>query len=380
VSAAELDPDPAYLAGPPSRPLPIVLVGAGGIARDAHLPGYRKAGFAVAAIVDRDARRADELAATFAVENTYGDVAEAVATYGTDVVYDVAVMPDAFVSILEALPDGAAVLLQKPLGYTLAQARELVGIVERKHLTAAVNTQLRFAPHVAAARRMIADGAIGELVDLEVLVRVETRWELFPSVFGLKRMEMPMHSVHYVDLVRSFVGDPSGVSAVTVGHPAKPDLASTRTAYLLHYAGRPLRVTISTNHDHSFGPEHQEAAIIWQGTEGAIRTQLGLLLDYPRGGPDLLEVSTGDGWREIEVEGSWFPDAFIGSMGAVQRYVTGEAATLPTSVADVERTMAVLEAAHEACESGGHPLPPRAQAGAAVEARTMSSGAGSSTT
>ncbi|GAB2598567.1 Gfo/Idh/MocA family protein [Pseudactinotalea suaedae] len=353
----ELTPDPAYLADLPTAPQPIVLVGAGGIARDAHLPAYAKAGFPVAAVVDRDPGRAAELAAAFAVERCYGDVADAVAAHGTEAIYDVAVMPDAFAPILQALPDGAAVLLQKPLGYSYAQAQELAGIVERKRLTAAVNTQLRFAPHVAAARRLIAQGAIGDLVDLEVLVRVETRWELFPSVFGLERMEMPMHSVHYVDLVRSFVGDPSGVSAVTVGHPAKPDLASTRTAYLLHYADRPLRVSISTNHDHTFGPEHQEASVLWHGTTGAIRTQLGLLLDYPRGGPDVLEIGRGSGWEQIDVEGSWFPDAFIGSMGALQRFVTGESSTLPTAVTDVLRTMAVLEAAHSSSRAGGHPLP-----------------------
>ncbi|SEE71567.1 Gfo/Idh/MocA family protein [Ruania alba] len=352
----ERHPDPAYLADAPERTLPIVVIGAGGIARDAHLPAYRKAGMPVAALVDLDIERAQTLAADFGIATTYDRLEEAVAAHGTGAIYDVAVMPDAFGAILHALPDGAAVQLQKPLGYTYAQARELVTIAERKQLVAAVNTQLRFAPHVVAARRLIAEGAIGELIDLEVLVRVETPWELFPSVFGLERMEMPMHSVHYVDLVRSFVGDPTGVSAVTVPHPHK-ELASTRTGYLLHYAGRPLRVTISTNHDHSFGASHQEAAVLWHGTEGAIRAELGLLLDYPRGGADLLEITTGEGWREIEVAGSWFPDAFIGSMGALQRRATGESATLPTSVRDVLRTMAVLEAAHEAGQAGGHPLP-----------------------
>ncbi|GAA5204692.1 Gfo/Idh/MocA family oxidoreductase [Microbacterium jejuense] len=349
-------PNPAYLAGPPSAPMPIILIGAGGIARDAHLPAYRKAAWPVLAVVDLDGDRARALANAFAVPIACTDVSEAVSVHGTTAVYDVAVMPDAFASILEALPDGAAVQLQKPLGYTYAQARALHEIVRRKRLTAAVNTQLRFAPQVAAARALIAEGAIGELVDIEILVRVETHWELFPSVFGLERMEMPMHSVHYVDLVRSFVGDPTGVSAVTVAHPGSR-LTSTRTAYLLHYAGRPLRVTISANHDHTFGPEHQEATVLWQGTAGAIRAQLGLLLDYPRGGPDRLELSTGVGWQELTVDGTWFPDAFIGTMGALQRYVTGESDALPTAVDDVLRTMAVLEAAHEASQVGGHPLP-----------------------
>jgi predicted dehydrogenase len=36
-----------------NTPLPIVVIGAGGIVRNAHLPAYRKGGLAVAAIVDR---------------------------------------------------------------------------------------------------------------------------------------------------------------------------------------------------------------------------------------------------------------------------------------------------------------------------------------
>lgn len=356
----ERTPDPAYSAPVPTRPLPIVLVGAGGIARDAHMPAYRKAGYPVAAVVDVDLDRARGLAREFEIPTAHGAIEDAAAEHGSGVVYDVAVMPGAFQSILAAVPDSSAVLLQKPLGYTHDEALGLVRTCQEKGLRAAVNTQLRFAPQVSQARALIAEGAIGELVDIEVTIRVETRWELFPSVFALERMEMPMHSVHYVDLVRSFVGDPTGVSAVTVPHPHKP-LASTRSAYLLHYAGRPLRVVISTNHDHSFGPERQEASIAWQGTHGAIRAQLGLLLDYPRGGPDLLEIADADGWRALEVEGSWFPDAFVHSMGALQRFVTGEAPTLPTSVADVERTMAVLEAAHDAAIDGGHPLPPAGQ-------------------
>ena len=42
-------------------PLPIVLVGAGGIMRNAHLPAYRKGGLPVVAIVDRESARAQEL-------------------------------------------------------------------------------------------------------------------------------------------------------------------------------------------------------------------------------------------------------------------------------------------------------------------------------
>lgn len=42
----------------PSAPSPIVLIGAGGIANDAHLPAYAKAGFPVVGVLDLDGAKA----------------------------------------------------------------------------------------------------------------------------------------------------------------------------------------------------------------------------------------------------------------------------------------------------------------------------------
>ena len=39
----------------PRKPRPIVVLGAGGIVKDAHLPAYAKAGLPVIALADRDA-------------------------------------------------------------------------------------------------------------------------------------------------------------------------------------------------------------------------------------------------------------------------------------------------------------------------------------
>ncbi|HPU57778.1 MAG TPA: gfo/Idh/MocA family oxidoreductase, partial [Verrucomicrobiota bacterium] len=44
----------------PSRPRPIVIIGAGGIVRDAHLPAYRKANFPVAGIYDLNPAAAEK--------------------------------------------------------------------------------------------------------------------------------------------------------------------------------------------------------------------------------------------------------------------------------------------------------------------------------
>lgn len=350
-SFAEFHPAEAYTLEPPTNPRPIVILGAGGIVKDAHLPAYRKAGYPVFGIYNRTIARAQALADEFGVERVFGSVADAVSAAPADAVFDIALMPEQYLDVLEALPDGAPVLIQKPLGQDLAAGRALLEVCHRKGLVAAVNTQLRFAPYVAVARALLASGGIGELYDLEIRVSVDTPWHQFPHVFGLDRLEINMHSVHYLDLVRSFLGDPTGVSAVTEPHPLKHDIANTRSNIILRYDGRPIRVVVSTNHDHAFGPKYEESFIKWEGTKGAIRAQMGLLLDYPTGGEDRLEyqllAEKDRGWRPLPFDGSWFPDAFIGSMGALQRFIDGSVSELPTSVDDVFRTMAVVEAAYE---------------------------------
>jgi predicted dehydrogenase len=353
----EFSPAQAYTLELPRHPRPIVILGAGGIVRDAHLPAYRKAGFTVAGICDTNVARARALADEYGIEGVFDSIASAIAAAPPDAVFDIALVPDQFVAALTALPDGAAVLIQKPLGNSLAEARTLVDLCHRKNLTAAVNTQLRFAPQIAGARELIAGGAIGELIDLEVRISVNTPWHMFPFVFGMERLELTMHSVHYLDLVRSFLGNPTGVDAVTVGHPDKPELASTRSLIVFRYRDRPIRVVISTNHDHDYGSRFEESFVKWEGTKGAVRAQLGLLLDYPSGGPDALDYVLHDrleaGWQPIPFEGSWFPDAFIGSMSALQRFVQGDVDTLPMSVDDVFDTMAVVEAAYASAAGTG---------------------------
>lgn len=84
---------------------------------------------------------------------------------------------------------------------------------------------------------------------------------------------------------------------------------------------------------------------------------MGVNLDYPKGRPDTLSLAKPDeDWQTLPTEGSWFPDAFIGSMGSLQAYVTGDAPTLPTSVEDAIDTMRTVEAAYISNERDGVPL------------------------
>jgi len=340
----------------PQHPFPIVIIGAGGIVNDAHLPAYKKAGFHVVGITNRTKQRAEELASRFQIPNVYDDVAEAVSQAPADAVYDVTIMPAQFVETLEKLPDGSAVLIQKPMGDYFWQSKEILSVCKRKKLVAAINCQLRFAPFVSAARSMIRQEFIGDIYDMEVRVTLKTPWELFPHVMVHPRLEIQYHSIHYIDLIRSFLGDPKTVMAKTLRHPAKT-LSSTRSTILFDY-GDTIHAVINTNHDHVFGAHNEESFIKWEGTKGAIKAKMGLLMDYPHGVADLfeyclLEEGRKPEWKSVQLEGSWFPDAFIGTMSSLMRYKEGSSAILPTSVEDVIKTMAVVESAYISSDNGG---------------------------
>ncbi|MEN9402681.1 MAG: hypothetical protein RL091_1384 [Verrucomicrobiota bacterium] len=346
----------------PQTPRPIISIGTGGIVHDAHLPAYRLAGFPVAGLYDRDQAKAQKLAAEFGVPKVFATLAEAVQSAPPNAVFDVAVPANTLPEVLPSVPDGAAVLIQKPFGENLTAARSLLALCEQKRLQAAVNFQLRTAPAMAAARRLIAAGAIGELHDVEIRVTVFMPWQLWTFLEGIPRVEILYHSIHYVDLIRSFLGEPTGIYAKTVRHPLAPKLAGTRTTMALDY-GDAIRATITTNHGHVFGRENQESYVKWEGTRGALKARLGLLLDYPHGEPDTLDLCQLDAqgrpgsWQSVALNGSWYPHAFIGPMAALMRFANGESPDLPTRVADACRTMAVVEAAYESSARGATPIP-----------------------
>ncbi|MBP7143398.1 MAG: hypothetical protein KBA71_15935, partial [Opitutaceae bacterium] len=91
--------------------------------------------------------------------------------------------------------------------------------------------------------------------------------------------------------------------------------------------------------------------------------KLGLLLDYPAGEPDTLEVCTLNSsgqpgpWEPVPLAGNWYPHAFIGTMGSLQRFASGRTQDLPTRIEDAIRTMAVVEAAYDSSARGATPIP-----------------------
>jgi predicted dehydrogenase len=135
------------------------------------------------------------------------------------------------------------------------------------------------------------------------------------------------------------------------------ELASVRSNIIMDY-GDMIRANILTNHCHFYGYDQQHSYIKFEGTKGAIKITLGLLMDYPNGMPDrfeyvLLEEGKNPEWKTLDIEGRWFPDAFIGSMAQVMLAAEGTIDLPDNSVDDCIHTMACVDAAYQSSEKGG---------------------------
>jgi predicted dehydrogenase len=329
----------------------------------AHLPAYRIAGFNVQAIFDIDNNKAKATADKFSIPHVFKTIEEMLSHAPATTVFDVAVPGSALISVLKKLPARSNVLLQKPMGENYTDAKRILSITKKKKMVAGVNFQLRYAPFIMEVRNMLKEGLLGELHDIEINVNVYTPWQLWDFLYASPRVEILYHSIHYIDLVRSFFGDPVSVYAKTTKHPAMKELASVRSNIIMDY-GDMTRANILTNHCHVFGPQQQQSYIKFEGTNGAVKINFGALKNYlqgsatPTGVTDTFEyILLEDGeykeWKTKKIKGSWFPHAFIGSMTQVMLAAEAIIATPDNSVEDCIHTMACVEAAYRSSKQGG---------------------------
>ena len=235
----------------------------------------------------------------------------------------------------------------------MEEGNDIRKICHKKNIKACMNFQLRFSPIMLPVYEAIQKNLLGELVELEVHVNVHTPWELWPFLKTLDRVEVPLHSIHYIDWIRSVLGNPKSLYCQSVKHPKVKDLADCRTSAIFNY-GDQVRCCMTINHTHSFGRKNQDAYIRLEGTKGAAKMKLGLLLDYPNGEPEELEIITENtDWIKVDIKGKWFPDAFIGVMANMQRFKNNEDEKLITSIDDSIDTMAVVDSCGISSHSGG---------------------------
>lgn len=330
----------------------IGICGAGGIVEGAHLPAYIKAGLEVVAIFDVDHEKAKQVAAKFGIARIYATIEELLADKDVEIV-DIAVpaeaQPEIFAKVAAAKKH---ILAQKPFATTVAAGELMVKQAADNGVIAAVNQQLRFEEGVAAAHKMVELGWIGEVSNFSITVNLMTPWELWPWAKNLDRLEVMLHSIHYHDLIRWFLGDAKTVFCAAGRTAGQFPKGETRTISTALYDNGVTSV-VHANHVNRGGDNYAEYRI--DGDKGSIRGTLGLLYDYPNGRVDTLEVNSQvlptDGWMPYPVTTRWFPDAFIGTMGSVMKAIS-QNEPLRSSVAENIGTLKMVEALYASMDSG----------------------------
>jgi predicted dehydrogenase len=96
------------------------------------------------------------------VFNSLDELISSAEKEATKVIYDIAIPATEIYNILKQLPNDSFALVQKPMGETLEQARQIRHLCKEKNLYIAINFQLRYAPQMLFVKDLLKRGVLGK--------------------------------------------------------------------------------------------------------------------------------------------------------------------------------------------------------------------------
>ena len=335
---------------PARKDFRIGILGSGFIVNDCHLVSYRKAGFNPVAIASRSRENAARAAARHFIPVVCENYAQLLDDPSIEVL-DIAVPPDAQLALIQAACERKTVrgiLAQKPLGMNHAEAVQAVECCEKAGITLAVNQNMRYDQSVRAAKTLLTDGTIGEPIFATIDMRAIPHWMPWQEKLGW--VTLRIMSIHHLDCLRYWFGEPAGIFCSTRSDPrTKFPHTDGICTYILEYTSGLRCVVID---DTWSGPAKEgcpgEIGIHWriEGMNGLALGDIGWCKD-PYTSPSTIRFAAkGDShFHEPRSAESWFPDAFAGTMA--QLLIALETGTPPAiSGRDNLKTMALVDAAY----------------------------------
>jgi predicted dehydrogenase len=149
----------------------IGVIGAGWWATFAHIPAVKSHPKAeLVAIQSREQANAEKIARDFGARHACTGLEQILALKELDAVI-VASTPNVhFTQARAALERGLHVLIEKPMTFTVDEARELVEIAAQRKLQLLISCPWHFTAHGIEARRLIQSGALGEIKMISILM------------------------------------------------------------------------------------------------------------------------------------------------------------------------------------------------------------------
>ncbi|WP_216902025.1 Gfo/Idh/MocA family protein [Nocardia alni] len=319
-------------------PIRVGIVGANpdrGWAVRAHIPALQALpDFRITAVGTTRSETAREAARRFGVEHAHTDPRELAENPEVDLVAVTVKAPAHAAVIRPALAAGKHVYCEWPLTGHLAGAQELAELAATAGVHHAVGLQARYAPAIVGARRLIAEGYVGQVISVTVYAARGLRaggtvpgWAAYTLDDRNGAGMLGIGGGHTLDAVEYLVGGFADVSArLAIRHPhAKVaetgvGVESTGPDHLLFDAVTREDVLVSA-HLHDAKVTDARTRIEISGTAGDLAIVSG---EYGAGGVQMSELHLlgardGSSWTDLPGEDPLSATTFDVEAGNVAR-------------------------------------------------------------
>lgn len=314
-----------------SDPIRWGILGAGSIAAYVAPDIAVAEGSVLGAVAARDGDRAAAFAAQHGVARSYGSYRELVEDPDLDVIYIATTHAQHHEHALLALGAGKPVLVEKAFTINAREAREVVATARERALFCMEAMWMRFNPLVVHAQRLVADGRIGELVNIRAdyskRFTFDAEHRLFDlGVGGGALLDLGVYPLTFAWL---FLGRPDVVQAAGVLSQTGSD--ATASIQWSYASGRVAQIHTSAVRESPLGG-------LVVGTNGWIH------IDTPIHLPATMTIHTPDG--DEVVSGALPGNGYGLEVAEVQRCL--RAGELESPVVPLDETVAILETIDEA--------------------------------
>ncbi len=205
---------PRELDIPESIPLPkrknwrIGIVGFGGIARGAHAPAYRDAGWSILAVADPDANAQKDAREKFGIQRIYTDYQELITDDDIEVI-DLCTQPTLREEVVLAAAEvGKHLITEKPFGVTIEECTRMVEATDRAGIKLAVHQNYRWMKMNYLAHHIIKKGFIGNpfFASIEIFGQQDVGLAKHPFYSQCDDFLTVQWDNHLADLLRYWTG------------------------------------------------------------------------------------------------------------------------------------------------------------------------------
>ncbi|WP_330288716.1 Gfo/Idh/MocA family protein [Streptomyces sp. NBC_00576] len=239
-------PEPhLYLPGTGEPSLRWGIVGPGWIAGEFAKAVRNHTAQQIVAVASRSLDRASAFAATHGIGLALGSTEQLVTHPDVDVVYVATPQSEHLTVGLAAIAGGKHVLIEKPFTVSAAEARTLADAARAAGVLVMEAMWSRYLPHTSVIRRLLADGALGEIrtvfADHGQAITADPEHRLYrPELGGGALLDLGIYPVQFASMV---LGAPTRVTAV--GGMTKTGVDAHSTLVLTHE--RDAQATLHTS-------------------------------------------------------------------------------------------------------------------------------------